>query len=295
MRQRARCWRGQGSDDARRSRGRGRGNRRRHRTAAGASGGRRARRRLHRASTTQATNALLEGDLARVGVLGFARPVGMAGERDRCVSVPLRSATTRVLRRSLRSRSRRRSRCVPAIDALIARGARGNRGQRRVSASIGRSGNRPPSSTRGARRRRDQRPRREWVVRPARAHPHGGAQRGDSPEDAAHARVTAAAVERAAIPAPLMVMRSDGGVMDVAEVERAPDPHAAVGTGGRSRRRAALRAAEREGSSSKSAARAPTVRRSAPAARRCIPRESAATVRCCGRSTCARSGSAAAA
>ena len=36
------------------------------------------------------------------------------------------------------------------------------------------------------------------------------------------ARVTAAAVERAAIPAPLMVMRSDGGVMDVREVERRP-------------------------------------------------------------------------
>ncbi|MGC1380404.1 MAG: hydantoinase/oxoprolinase family protein, partial [Candidatus Baltobacteraceae bacterium] len=36
------------------------------------------------------------------------------------------------------------------------------------------------------------------------------------------ARMTAAAVERAAIPAPLMVMRSDGGVMDVREIERRP-------------------------------------------------------------------------
>jgi N-methylhydantoinase A/oxoprolinase/acetone carboxylase beta subunit len=36
------------------------------------------------------------------------------------------------------------------------------------------------------------------------------------------ARMTASAVERAAIPAPLMVMRSDGGVMDVREIERRP-------------------------------------------------------------------------
>jgi N-methylhydantoinase A len=36
------------------------------------------------------------------------------------------------------------------------------------------------------------------------------------------ARMTAASVERAAIPAPLMVMRSDGGVMDVGEIERRP-------------------------------------------------------------------------
>jgi N-methylhydantoinase A/oxoprolinase/acetone carboxylase beta subunit len=36
------------------------------------------------------------------------------------------------------------------------------------------------------------------------------------------ARVTKAAVEAARIPAPLMIMRSDGGVMDVAEVERRP-------------------------------------------------------------------------
>ena len=35
-------------------------------------------------------------------------------------------------------------------------------------------------------------------------------------------RMTAAAVERAAIPAPLMIMRSDGGVMDVREIERRP-------------------------------------------------------------------------
>jgi N-methylhydantoinase A/oxoprolinase/acetone carboxylase beta subunit len=35
-------------------------------------------------------------------------------------------------------------------------------------------------------------------------------------------QVTAAAVERAAIPAPLMVVRSDGGVMDVREIERRP-------------------------------------------------------------------------
>jgi len=34
--------------------------------------------------------------------------------------------------------------------------------------------------------------------------------------------MTAQAVERAAIPAPLMVMRSDGGVMDVREVGRRP-------------------------------------------------------------------------
>jgi N-methylhydantoinase A/oxoprolinase/acetone carboxylase beta subunit len=36
------------------------------------------------------------------------------------------------------------------------------------------------------------------------------------------ARVTKAAVEAARIPAPLMIMRSDGGVMDVGEVERRP-------------------------------------------------------------------------
>ena len=47
------------------------------------------------------------------------------------------------------------------------------------------------------------------------------------------ARMTAAAVERAAIPAPLMVMRSDGGVMDVREVERRPILDAALRAGRR--------------------------------------------------------------
>ena len=36
------------------------------------------------------------------------------------------------------------------------------------------------------------------------------------------ARVTQGAVSDARIPAPLMIMRSDGGVMDVGEVERRP-------------------------------------------------------------------------
>ena len=82
------------------------------------------------------------------------------------------------------------------------------------------------------------------------------------------ARVTAAAVERAAIPAPLMVMRSDGGVMDVREIERRPIltllSGPAAGIAG-----ALFYERLSEGIFVEVGARAPTVRRYARAVRRC--------------------------
>jgi N-methylhydantoinase A len=173
-------------------------------------------------STTQATNALLEGDLARVGVLGLLDGFEWLSRRQmRFGALPLGSGGTFAPAFTF----------VPAgdedavrkaVDRLIAGGVEA------VAASESFGVDRPA--------------RESLAVELARARGVEGTSGHDVsaayglrartrtaalnaailPKMVRTARMTAAAVERAAIPAPLMVMRSDGGVMDVREIERRP-------------------------------------------------------------------------
>jgi N-methylhydantoinase A/oxoprolinase/acetone carboxylase beta subunit len=167
-------------------------------------------------STTQATNALLEGDLARVAVVRAGGP--FARWSMRFAPVPLGGGTdfTPVFIDANRE----------GAQAIVARAVAAGCEALAVSA---------PFSV-------DDPARETAIVVAARAAglpATGGADvstmyglRARTRTAALNAailprmlrtsRVTKAAVEAARIPAPLMIMRSDGGVMDVAEVERRP-------------------------------------------------------------------------
>jgi N-methylhydantoinase A len=173
-------------------------------------------------STTQATNALLEGDLARVGVLGLLDGFEWLSRRQmRFGALPLGSGATFAPAFTFVS-ARDEDAVRKAVDRLIAGGVEA------VAASESFGVDRPA--------------RESYAVELARARGVEGTSGHDVsaayglrartrtaalnaailPKMVRTARMTAAAVERAAIPAPLMVMRSDGGVMDVREIERRP-------------------------------------------------------------------------
>jgi N-methylhydantoinase A len=178
-------------------------------------------------STTQATNALLEGDVARVGIVG----AGRFGERWKAridTRVPaiaiaedkhLRpehafaaiadpESAAEAVRRAVESLQQRGVEVVvaseafgvddPRVELAIAEAARA----RGLWATAGHE----VSSLYGLRTR-------------TRTAAINGAI---LPRMVATARMTARAVVQAGIAAPLMIMRSDGGVMTVEEVERRP-------------------------------------------------------------------------
>ena len=173
-------------------------------------------------STTQATNALLEGDLARVGVLGLLDGLAWLSRRQmhfRAFSVSsgavfapqfafvragdgdaLRAAVDRLIDGGAQVLAASESFGVdrPEQESLAVAYAR----ERGIEATSGHD----VSSAYGLRSRT-----RTAAINAA-----------ILPKMVRTARMTAQAVERAAIPAPLMVMRSDGGVMDVREVGRRP-------------------------------------------------------------------------
>jgi N-methylhydantoinase A/oxoprolinase/acetone carboxylase beta subunit len=173
-------------------------------------------------STTQATNALLEGDLARVGVLGLLDGLAWLSRRQMhfrefsvssgAVFAPqfafvragdgdaLRAAVDRLIDGGAQVLAASESFGVdrPEHESLAVAYAR----ERGIEATSGHD----VSSAYGLRSRT-----RTAAVNAA-----------ILPKMVRTARMTAQAVERAAIPAPLMVMRSDGGVMDVREVGRRP-------------------------------------------------------------------------
>lgn len=173
-------------------------------------------------STTQATNALLEGDVARVGVVGLLRRGGWLARRYlRFGRVELGPGCE--LETSFHfARAGDRAETFAAVDAAVAGGARA------IAASEAFGVDRPQAESLAAAYARER------GVDATSGHDvssdYGLRARTRTaalnaamlPAMVRTARVTAAAVERAAIPAPLMVMRSDGGVMDVAEIERRP-------------------------------------------------------------------------
>ncbi len=164
-------------------------------------------------STTQATNALLEGDVAKVGVVTLGGPIARAFARFApfALAEGIRFAPAWFDGRD-----------PGVLDALRAAGIESvavsepfavDRPQREAAlvASARASGLAATSgaevSTQYGLRARTRTAALNAAILPRMLRT---------------SRVTARAVAGARIPAPLMIMRSDGGVMDVAEVERRP-------------------------------------------------------------------------
>ena len=173
-------------------------------------------------STTQATNALLEGDVARVGVIGLIpfggwlaraqmrfRPVALApgvsfAPRIAFAATGDSGALERVLDTFAREG-------VEAVAVSEPFGVDHPAGEREAVASAQARG---MLATSGA---------DVTAVYGLRARTRMTALNAAIlPKMLRTAEMTRAAVERASIVAPLMIMRSDGGVMDVREVMRRP-------------------------------------------------------------------------
>jgi N-methylhydantoinase A/oxoprolinase/acetone carboxylase beta subunit len=173
-------------------------------------------------STTQATNALLEGDVASVGVLGLLGRFGFVARRHLRVP-PIRLGPSAVLApRVVFARAGEPAQVERAVAALLGAG---------VAAIVA-------SEAFGVDRPEHERS----AVACARAHgalataghdvasSYGLRARTRTavvnaailPRMLRTAEMTADAVARAGIAVPLMIMRSDGGVMDVCEVARRP-------------------------------------------------------------------------
>jgi N-methylhydantoinase A len=174
-------------------------------------------------STTQATNAILEGDVARVGVVGLASGAGAWFARRQMCFAPVTLAPGRALRCNFVFAGRDDADGIrAAVERALAAGAEAIA----ASAAFG-----------------VDRPRGEAIaVHLARARGVAATSGHDVssmyglrartrtaalnaailPRMMLTSQMTAAAVERASIPVPLMIMRSDGGVMDVREIERRP-------------------------------------------------------------------------
>ena len=172
-------------------------------------------------STTQATNALLEADVAHVGVVGLVSPRLSLLERRQLRFAPIALGANAKLGVDFEF-----------VSSLGAIGAALERLKARGVTAVAASAPFGVDDTAGE----------DAIVEAARAHGlvatsghevaslYGLRARTRTaalnaamlPRMLQTARMTAQAVERAAIRAPLMIMRSDGGVMDVREVERRP-------------------------------------------------------------------------
>jgi N-methylhydantoinase A len=173
-------------------------------------------------STTQATNALLEGDVAEVGIVGLLDGLSWLSRRQMRIAPFSLAAGTTFAPRIAYALAGDRAAVRLAIDSLHAAGVQTIAATRafgvdRVWAEndavdyarergwFATSGH-DVSATYGLRART-----RTAAINAA-----------ILPTMVRTARMTAKAVADAAIAAPLMIMRSDGGVMDVREVETRP-------------------------------------------------------------------------
>lgn len=176
-------------------------------------------------STTQATNALLEGDVARVGIIGIADGASARLARRQTAIPPVRLAPQRYLRTShrfIRTRNLNDASIDAAIDGLLRDGAEvivaaeafsvdDPAGERMVCDAASRRGL-PATATHQVSRLHGLRIRTRTAVINACM----------IPRMLATANMTEQAVRQAGIMAPLMIMRSDGGVMDIEEMRRRP-------------------------------------------------------------------------
>jgi N-methylhydantoinase A/oxoprolinase/acetone carboxylase beta subunit len=173
-------------------------------------------------STTQATNALLEGDLARVGVIGLLDGLGWLSKRQmRFGAVHLESGGLFEPRFAFAS-GRDDAQIRASVDRLIAAGAEA------IAATQSFGVDRPGAESQAVAYARSQgvdatSGHDVSTAYGLRARTRTAALNAAIlPKMVRTARMTAGAVSSAAVPAPLMVMRSDGGVMDVREIERRP-------------------------------------------------------------------------
>jgi N-methylhydantoinase A/oxoprolinase/acetone carboxylase beta subunit len=171
-------------------------------------------------STTQATNALLEGDVANVGVLGLLD--GFSALARLHMRFPRLSLAPGVPFEAYFAFARAGDEAHAAIDRLCAQGAQA------VAITQAFAVDRPESETAAV---ADARARGLYATAGhevssmygLRARTRTAALNAAILPKMVHtARMTDDAVKLAAISAPLMVMRSDGGVMDVREMERRP-------------------------------------------------------------------------
>ncbi len=176
-------------------------------------------------STTQATNALLEGDVAPVGIVGMARGPSAALARMQTAIAPISLAPGRVL--AISHRFIRSERVGPdTIDAAIDGLARD--GAQVIVAAEAFSVDDPARETLVC-----ERAAARGLIATATHHVsrlHGLRIRTRTavinasmlPRMLRTAEMTDRAVRESGIRAPLMIMRSDGGIMTLAEMRRRP-------------------------------------------------------------------------
>ncbi len=176
-------------------------------------------------STTQATNALLEGDVAPVGIVGMAGGTAAALAEAQVRIEPIELAAGRWLRtanRFLVSDELGENAARAAIDGLIEEGARvlvasaafgvDNTGSEDLIRRLGNEAGLATTCGHEITRLYGLTTRTRTAVINA----------SILPRMIATADMTEASVREAGISAPLMVMRGDGGVMDIREMRRRP-------------------------------------------------------------------------
>jgi N-methylhydantoinase A len=171
-------------------------------------------------STTQATNALLEGDLARVGVLGLLNtPQWLSRRQMRFGEIRLESGAVFTPEFAFAADE-------PAMHDAIGRLAASGVGAVAATESFAVDRPQRESAAVAYARERGMAATSGHDVSSAyglRARTRTAALNAAIlPQMLRTAEMTRDAVASAAIPAPLMVMRSDGGVMNVREIERRP-------------------------------------------------------------------------
>jgi N-methylhydantoinase A/oxoprolinase/acetone carboxylase beta subunit len=176
-------------------------------------------------STTQATNALLEGDVATVGILGMSGKAASALAEPQVRIEPISlgpSRTLRTVNRFLVADGMTEDDVRGAIAALAAEGANvlvassafgvDNTASEELARRLGAEAGLATTCGYEITRLYGLTTRTRTAVINA----------SILPRMIATADMTAASVREAGISAPLMIMRGDGGVMDIAEMRRRP-------------------------------------------------------------------------
>ncbi len=176
-------------------------------------------------STTQATNALLEGDVAPVGIVGMGRGAGGWLTRRQTAIRPVPLAPGRCLQthhRYIPAHKVNEDTATAAVAALVADGARvivaaeafsvDDPTHERIVCDAAAARGVPATATHHVSRLHGLGIRTRTAVINA----------SMIPTMLNTANMTEHAVREAGITAPVMIMRSDGGVMDIAEMRRRP-------------------------------------------------------------------------